>query len=704
MHRSLALILALLAAALVAPSAFGSNAAADATTVDLLPGADGRYAGRRVPRFTLAGISWRGTGSVEFRTHALGGRWSSWHDAAPEAEDGPDAGSPEQRRAGRRLGNPWWAGVSDRIEARAIGDVANVQAQLVWSPATNVPLRFPAATIAPSIVPRAEWGASESIRRGPPVYAPKIDFAIVHHTAGTNSYTREQAAAIVRGIQLFHVRSNGWNDIGYNFLVDRFGTIYEGRYGGIDRNVVGAHALGFNTGSVGIALLGTYGSTKPSAAAQDAIARLIAWRLDLAHVDPTSTLTFISGGSERYAPDAPVTLRAVSGHRDTGSTECPGNALYARLVAIAASARSLGGPKIFEPRAAASGTAIRFRARLSQAQPWSVVVRTTAGTEVARGSGGGTAPDWTCDSTGVPPAAYRWTISAGAARPASGILRAGGSAAPLAIESAAAQPEAISPNGDGQADAATVRYRTTAAANVTVEVTDALGVAVATVVDRVWTQAGDHTVSIDGSALLDGEYTVVITARTVAGASVQSLVPLRVNRTLGLVTTAPTVFSPNGDDRKDRLTLTFTLAAPADVVVRIERDGRWVATPLTGVYGVGTQRLVWDGSRATGTIRDGEYSAVVEATNALGTISFGVPFVSDTVAPRIRFLPGRRVSLEVSEPCVLTIVVDGRSLKREVAKAGTVRILGAATATRVRVVAWDAAGNSSGPVLHIRRE
>ena len=115
----------------------------------------------------------------------------------------------------------------------------------------------------PAIVSRAAWGANESIRRAPPSYAPSVRFAIVHHTAGTNTYSRDEAAAIVRGIQLYHVRGNGWNDIGYNFLVDRFGTIYEGRYGGVDRNVVGAHALGFNTGSTGIALLGTYGDAKP---------------------------------------------------------------------------------------------------------------------------------------------------------------------------------------------------------------------------------------------------------------------------------------------------------------------------------------------------------------------------------------------------------------------------------------------------------
>jgi N-acetylmuramoyl-L-alanine amidase len=703
-HRPLALILALVSAALVAPSAFGSDAT-EAYTVDLRPRGQDRYGVERaVPLFTLAGVSWRGTGTVELRTRSVSGRWSSWQRGAPEPEDGPDVGSQEQRRRGWRLGNPWWAGASDLIEARSTGDVSTVRAHLVWSPATNVPIRIPAATVAPAIVPRSEWGANESIRRGPPTYAPEVRFAIVHHTAGRNDYTRAQSAAIVRGIQLFHVQSNGWNDIGYNFLVDRFGTIYEGRYGGVDRNVIGAHALGFNTGSVGIALLGTYGNTTPSAAAQDAIARLIAWRLDLAHVDPASTLTFISGGSEKYAPDAPVTLRAVSGHRDTGSTECPGNALYARLGAIAASARAVGGVKIFEPKASATGSAIRFRARVSQSQTWSVTVTTAAGVQVAQGSGMGAAVDWTWDTAGASTGSYRWTITAGAARPATGILRAGGSTAALAIESAAALPEAISPNGDGQVDAATVTYRITAAANVTVQVTDALGGVVSTVVDRVWTQAGEHTVSVDGTSLVDGEYSVVITALTAAGVSVQTSVPLRVNRTLGLVTILPAAFSPNGDGRKDRLTLTFTLAAPADVVVRIERDGRWVATPLSGVFGVGTQRLVWDGSRVGGTLRDGAYSAVVEATNELGVISYGVPFLSDTVAPRVRFLPGKRVALEVSEPSVLTLVIDGRSLRREVSNAGTVRIVGAGAATRIRVVAWDAAGNSSGPVLRIRRE
>ena len=702
MLRALVVTITVLVGLALVPAAFGSSTA-HSVTVELQPRGSGTFGvASRLAHFTLAGVSWRGTGSVELRTRGLSGQWSAWRAAAPEDEDGPDAGSVEQRRAGWRLGNPWWVGVSDRIEARAAGDVSAVRAELVWSPDVKIPLRVTAAVGAPAIVPRLSWGADEKIRRAPPSYASEVRFAIVHHTAGRNDYSRSEAAAIVKGIQLFHVQGNGWNDIGYNFLVDRFGTIYEGRYGGIDRNVIGAHALGFNTGSVGIALLGTYGSTKPSQAALDAIAKLIAWRLDLAHVDPTSFVNVISGGSERYATGIPVLLNAVSGHRDTGLTECPGNALYARLNSIAAAARSLGGTKIFEPNAEVEGTSVRVHALLSAPQPWTVTMTSSAGTEVARGSGSGTNVDWSWDSAGASPGSYTWNVSAGSARPATGILRAGGGTASLAIETAVAQPGAISPNDDGQADTATLTYSTNASANVTVEVTDAVGSVLATVIDRVWTRAGQHTVAIDGSALADGDYNVVVTARTAAGVSVQKVVPLSVNRTLGLVSVAPAAFSPNGDGRKDRLSLSFALTSPADVRVRIARDGKWVASPLTAGFGIGVQTFVWDGSRGAGSLRDGEYEALVEATGGTGVISYGVPFVADTVAPRVRILPGKGVRVQVSEPSLLTFVIDGRALRREVKTAGTFRIPWAGPAARVRVVAWDAAGNVSGPVVRVR--
>jgi hypothetical protein len=237
---------------------------------------------------------------------------------------------------------------------------------------------------------------------------------------------------------------------------------------------------------------------------------------------------------------------------------------------------------------------------------------------------------------------------------------------------------------------------------VTVEVTDVIGGVLATAVDRVWTRAGQHTVTIDGSVLADGDYNVVVTARTAAGVSVQRVIPLSVNRTLGLVTVEPAVVSPNGDGRKDRLKLSFALAGPADVRVRVERDGKWVGSPLAGGFGIGTQTFLWDGSRAAGSLRDGDYQAVVEASGSTGDISYGVPFSSDTVAPRVRILPGTGLRVQVSEPSMLTFVVDGQTFRREVKKAGVVRIPWSGPAARVRVVAWDAAGNASGPVVRVR--
>ena len=706
MRRLVLLPLAVAAALVGSPVALGSSGA-HVTTVELESAGHRSFAqGDAARRFTLAGVQWRGSGRVLFRTRSTGGHWSAWRAARPEPEEAPDVGSAERRTPGWKLGNPWWVGASDRIEARVVGHVSRIRAQLVWSPEVRVSFRVPAAntaTEAPPIVPRLSWGADESIRRGPPSYADDVRFAIIHHTAGRNDYTRTEAAAIVKGIELFHVQGNGWNDIGYNFLVDRFGTVYEGRFGGVDRNVVGAHALGFNTGSVGIALLGTYGNTRPSAAALDAIERLVAWRLDLAHVDPTSFLTYISGGSERYASGIPVLLNAVSGHRDTGFTECPGDALYARLGEIAGAARQLGGLKIFEPVVETSGSSVRVRARLSQSQAWVVTVTSSDGVELVRGTGSGTSVDWTWESAGVPAAAYTWTISAGTARPAVGTLRAGGGAAPLAIEGLVADTEAISPNGDGQVDTANLTYRLTASANVTVELADAIGGVVQTVVDRVWTRAGPHTVTITGDALADGHYNVVVTARTTTGASVQKVIPLSVNRTLGLVAVAPAAFSPNGDGRKDTLAIRYTLAAPAVVRIRIERQGRWVASPLVGSFVPATLGFTWNGQRVSGLLRDGTYLAVVEATGGVGVISYGVPFVSDTVAPRVSILPGRGLRVEVSEPALLTFVIDGRSLRRQVARAGVVRIPWSGVAASVRVVAWDAAGNMSGPVVRVRR-
>src|SRR5439155_8525708 len=115
---------------------------------------------------------------------------------------------------------------------------------------------------------------------------------------------------------------------------------------------------------------------------------LPAWRLDVAHVNPLSTLPVASGGTPRFPVGVPVFLRAISGHRDTGFTDCPGNALYARLNAIAAQVAGIGLPKLYVPSVqGAPGGGVTFRARLSTALPWTVTISDSTGTTVASGSG-----------------------------------------------------------------------------------------------------------------------------------------------------------------------------------------------------------------------------------------------------------------------------------------------------------------------------
>ncbi|MFE0363777.1 peptidoglycan recognition protein family protein [Streptomyces griseoaurantiacus] len=183
----------------------------------------------------------------------------------------------------------------------------------------------------PSITTRRGWGADEKIRKGGFLYTKKVKAAFVHHTATGNNYTCAQAPSVIRGIYRYHVLSSGWRDIGYNFLVDKCGKIYEGRAGGVAKAVMGAHTLGFNTGSTGIAVLGTYTSKKPSAAAVKAVARLTAWKLGLYGVNPKGKTYLTSGGGNLYAKGRKVHLHTISGHRDGFATSCPGKRLYAKL-------------------------------------------------------------------------------------------------------------------------------------------------------------------------------------------------------------------------------------------------------------------------------------------------------------------------------------------------------------------------------------
>jgi hypothetical protein len=184
----------------------------------------------------------------------------------------------------------------------------------------------------PPIITREEWAGNKCPPRAAPSYG-EVQLAFVHHTVTANDYGPADSAALVRGICTYHRNSNGWNDIGYNFLVDRYGQVFEGRAGGIDAAVVGAQAQGYNSQSTGISNIGTFSTTGQTVPGLDALARIISWKLAVHAVPPLGTVQVVStGGSlNRYPAGAKVTLQRISGHRDGDATACPGDALYAQL-------------------------------------------------------------------------------------------------------------------------------------------------------------------------------------------------------------------------------------------------------------------------------------------------------------------------------------------------------------------------------------
>ncbi|MEU3073962.1 peptidoglycan recognition protein family protein [Streptomyces laurentii] len=215
--------------------------------------------------------------------------------------------------------------------------------------ATTLPPAPPSTAPRPPITSRAGWGADESISPEEPGYLPggKIKAVVVHHTAESNTYTCADAPAVVRGIYAYHVKQLGWKDIGYNFLVDKCGTVYEGRKGGVDQPVQGAHAYGFNSETTGISVLGTYTDAAPSQAAMVSVARIAAWKLGQYGVDPAGTTTLTAGDAgtnffgKSWAKGAQLSFPVIHGHRDGYNTQCPGNAFYPQLATLRTWA---GGP------------------------------------------------------------------------------------------------------------------------------------------------------------------------------------------------------------------------------------------------------------------------------------------------------------------------------------------------------------------------
>jgi len=682
--------LATTVAALAAPAAaFSAGPSLTVRDVPLRAGA--RTLAAAVPRFNMVAVHWRGAGGVDFRTRAEDGTWSAWQPADDDVS--PDARSRENRVRAWRLGNPAWTDTADAIRFRIHGRVTRLRAYSIWSASEPTPSRRLTIANAPPIIPRLSWGADESIRRGNPKIATAIHFAVVHHTAGSNDYTAAQSAAMVRGIELYHVKGNGWDDIGYNFLVDKYGQVFEGRFGGVDRAVVGAHSLGFNDGSVGIAMLGDYSGAPISVAAKTALEQLLAWRLDLAHIDPLSTLTWLSGGNPRFPSGVPAILRAISGHRDTNFTDCPGSSLYAQLPQIAKDVAALGAPKLYTPLANGKlGGPIRFSAQLTSSLPWTVTVTDASGAVAAQGSGTGVVADWTWDATAAPLQRYTWTIAVPGARSATGAIGSGSLA--LALQKVTAVPSLVSPGGDRADDFTTVSYTLTAAATVTATLVDANGQALSTLFSEP-KSAGAQTFTFAAApGLFAGAYTIQLAAVTMAGKTASAIVPITIDDILDAFTSSTALFSAAAHGAAS---VSFTLTRlPASVQFQVIKGTGVAANPPLGPLEVGPQTLTWDGTRDDGTTApDGVYTLSLTMTDALTTFTKTATVTLDSTPPKLTVLSYRMLRFRTSEPLVLTLLVGTSRYTRTLKQARTVSFWLRQKPRAYRLIAVDAAGNTS---------
>ena len=260
--------------------------------------------------------------------------------------------------------------------------VAQPAAASVASPATapaTVPVVAPAATTANglpvAVTTRAEWGANASYMSWDPEYA-RAGHVVVHHTAGTNSYSAGQSASIVRGIYYYHAVVLDWGDIGYNFLVDKFGTVFEGRSGSVaapaGRMSIGAHARGVNTGTMGISMMGDYSTVSPSDAQLSSVGKMAGWFLKRAGIsDVTGWAGLHVWTTERYQAGSTISMPRILGHRDVGYTTCPGNVGYSKLGTIRAIAKAQGS----SPQGGSSGAS----STVPQDHPGAVALRSALG-------------------------------------------------------------------------------------------------------------------------------------------------------------------------------------------------------------------------------------------------------------------------------------------------------------------------------------
>jgi N-acetylmuramoyl-L-alanine amidase len=312
----------------------------------------------------LVGVEWpaaSGAGGLELRVERPDGSFSPWVAAGGHGH-GPDQSAP----SARLTGDPVWTGGGRTLELRAGRALGGVRLKLVdvssgrgaraealaagpLAAEAALPLATPALPAGagqPPIIARRAWAQGVSHPRVAPEYGA-VEMAFVHHTENPNGYTPGEVPAMLRAIYAFHRYGNGWNDIGYNFVLDLFGRIFEARAGGIDEPVVGAQAGGYNLVSTGVAVLGSFSEVPISIAASRSLERLLAWKLSLHGVSAAGRVTVrVNPAGARYSrfpAGAHVSLAHISGHRDGDSTDCPGDVLYSELPRIRRSVLRLAG-------------------------------------------------------------------------------------------------------------------------------------------------------------------------------------------------------------------------------------------------------------------------------------------------------------------------------------------------------------------------
>jgi len=299
---------------------------------DLTPSlrVDGSESGGRqvgIDPFVTIGVSYRSTagGEGRVRAHTADG-WTAWFDlhGVDGSGDGPAPTSPEAGHA-PPASDPIWVGEADGYQLSVPADATELVVHLVRPTGEAAPVAAPTEAVAgpaPTVRMREAWGARPY--RGTVRLNPSLRRGLIHHTVNSNTYSQAQVPSMLRSIQAYHQDTRGWADIAYNFVVDRFGTIWEARARSYEDPVIGSASSGDETGNVTVAYLGDGSTVTPPSVVTASMGRLLGWKLRKHGLAPTRA--------------------NIMGHRDIGQTDCPGNALYARIRAVEDVALVAPGP------------------------------------------------------------------------------------------------------------------------------------------------------------------------------------------------------------------------------------------------------------------------------------------------------------------------------------------------------------------------